>query len=338
MSKCRSKLHLHIGRNKAGSTTLQRHWVKNLGGLQRAGITYAMFGQPCPPGVQAPTVESHHALIDLMQEHCAEAVLISHEGICCFSPDVTRAMANDLAALDVQVIFYVRPYREWVVSSYAFDVRMGIVTDDFDTYLDKIWPTISFWPAIEIWGEALGWRNVRVRSLHPLDLLEGDLVRDGDAAIGVALPVDGPVARANVSPSWMVVEMLRSIAAQDAPSGWSRNGQAVAEALHEYMDDTLKRLELSSNGANYLRREDSRLLIEAYNNDLATLYLKSQVPLQPDIGIDVEERSFLPSIEFVPSAILRKIQLQALEAKAAHLHPEAAEFVCLPDFNRLCEP
>ncbi len=336
MSKFKTKLHLHIGRNKAGSTTLQRHWVNNLDGLRRAGIAYAMFGQPCPPGVQAPTVANHHALIELIHEQSAEAVLISHEGICCFSLDITRAMANDLASLDVQVILYVRPYRDWVVSSYAFDVRMGIVSDDFDAYLNKAWPTISFWPTIEIWGEALGWSNVRVRSLHPRDLMEGNLVRDGDAAIGVSLPIGGLVTRENVSPSWMVVELLRSIAAQDAPSGWSRNGQAVAEALHEYMADALERFQFSSNAPNYLRLEDAKLLIDIYNNDLAALYAKGHVSLQPDIGPDLQERPFLPSIEFMPSAILRETQLNALKAKAAHLHPEAAAFVLLPEFDRLC--
>src|SRR5271168_4995399 len=137
-------LYLHIGRNKAGSTTLQNYWIAQASELRRAGVQYALFGQPSPPGSGLPTFPTHALLADFVRAEPGRAVLVSHEVICCFTPGVTRALASDLASLNLQLIFYVRPYRDWVLSSYNFDVRTGFNGRDFDRYLEDLRPLISF--------------------------------------------------------------------------------------------------------------------------------------------------------------------------------------------------
>jgi hypothetical protein len=329
-------LYLHIGRNKAGSTTLQNHWVTHADALRQAGIDYVLFGQPSPPGSELLTFPSHRLIADFARGQRGRSVLVSHEVISCFPPEVTRNMAADLSDLNVRVIFYVRPYRDWVLSSYNFDVRTGFNKRDFDSYLQNIQPTISFWPMLEVWGEAIGWQNVRVRSLHPRDLQGRDLIGDSDAALGVTLPPSNLDDRVNTSPSWMVIELLRTIVDREPSGGWNRTGLAVAEALHGYTDAAIEACGATASRVTYLTPRQARGLQDLYNRDLAAIAARTGLPLQPDDIEQPPDRAFLPTAAEVPKNVMRTILEQALETDAARLHPEAATFVATALFGELC--
>ncbi len=333
----RSSLLIHIGRNKAGSTTLQTYLERNAARLRAFGVDYALFGQPASPDGSLPSFSTHRDIAAFARVRAGRSVLVSHEGLCCFPLDLTRVMATDFAELDTQVIFYVRPYSEWVLSSYNFAVRTGCNAKDIDAYLSDISRDVSFWPMLDIWGETLGWERIRVRSLQPADLKDGDLVADFLAALRLD-PTPEPLAeRANVSPSWWVIEMLRLVAQPGPATGWTQAGRAVAEELHRLTDLATVRAGLSCPPACYLSSAQTQSLRMLYNSDLARVANKTGMQLQLDRPGCSAERSFVPSAKEVPRSLLRTIRALATETENARLHPEAAAFVLSNSFQEVCD-
>ena len=336
MVEAEPTLYLHIGRNKVGSTTLQAHFDSHVADLRDNGIDYVFFGQPSPAGSGSPSFVSHHELLAYARGRPGRRVLVSNEGLCCFSPEFTRIMAVDFARIDTRVLLYVRPYREWVLSSYNFEVRTGFNCDDFDDYLARVEAAVGFWPNLEVWGEALGWDKVRVRSLHPADLVGGDLVGDCMAAMGLPGAPARAAGRANVSPSWWAVEVLRLVRGSGPARGWSHADLAVAQVLHHLTDVAVESSGLRCPAVQYTSRAQAERLGGRYNRDLAVLADKTGTRLQPDLVGSLGERDFVPSARHVPKRILRLIRELALAAETARLHPEAAAFVGLPGFRDLC--
>ncbi len=326
-------LYLHIGRNKAGSSTLQSYFRDNAAALREAGVQYALFNQPSSPGCALPTFATHRDISGFVLAQPGGSVLVSHEGLCCFTRDMTRIMAADLAKLDLRVIFYVRPYTDWIVSSYCFDVRMGINGRDFDRYLDWMHPAISCWPTLEIWGGTIGWDRLHVRSLNPLDLHGGDLLSDCLTAIG--LPAVQSTGRENASPNWMIVELLRLVVGRDAASGWDTTRLAIAEALHELADMAIDASATPRTPARYLTPRQAHTLAALYNDDLARLTRYTGVNLQDDRRVVATGRDAPPSAGWIPQPVLRGIKSLALRPAYARVHPEIAEFVSSPAYSDL---
>ena len=333
----RPRLYLHIGRNKAGSTTIQAFCLERAEQLKAAGVQYALFGYPPPPGGGVPSFPSHHPLADFVRAQSGGAVLVSHEGICCFPAELTRSMASDLSDLDVRVIFYIRPYREWVVSSYSFDVCIGFNGRDFDRYLESLSERISFRPMLEIWGEVLGWDKIRVRSLHPADLEGGDLVTDFMAAMEVEVASPRSVERLNTGASWMTVELVRTVLGRDEALGWDPQGRTIARTLSYHLEMAVADHGEGGGEVNYLTRGQAQALAGLYNDDLAFIAERTGVRLQAEATGDLPDRRFLPSAERAPRALMRLVRQRASEPAAARLHPDVADFVNRPAFRAYCE-
>lgn len=306
------KLFLHIGRNKVGSTTLQKTWLRNIDTLRTAGIQYAMFGQTSPPGHDFPSFASHLEMAQHVESHPDTATLVSHEGLCCFLPVFAKAMATDLARLNVRILFYVRPYRDWVVSNYAFNILLGLQRGDFDSYLEALGDAARFWPALEVWGEAIGWDRVRVRSLHSDDLVAGDLATDGMVAIGLDPQAIDPTPPQNGSPIWVSTEIVRFL------SGGASIHQPIDEhslsdirGLADIVDHEVRRaasaLGVPLERRSYLTADQSARLRALYDHDLDLLALRTGRQLRRD-DLDTPPRLFMPSAEHVPPALLETLK------------------------------
>jgi hypothetical protein len=326
-------LFLHIGRNKAGSTTLQDFFASHAPWLTRSGVDYVLCGRLHEPGSGLRTLPE---MADVLAEFHAgdRSMLVSDEMISAFPPEVSRQAAAVFRGVNVQVLLYVRPYRDWVRSSYGFDVRIGYNALDFDAYLKRIAASLSFWPNLQIWAEAVGWERIRVRSTDPGDLQGGTLVLDCLAAMGLQAPADEQPDRSNAMPNWMVVELLRLAASQHADGGWSFAGRAIAEALHELAEAAVA--ETAENApASYLTSAQGLDLAAHYNRDLDLLAQHTGTRLQPDNAGHALERVFLPAARDIPQAVLRHIAAHASSADYARLHPEAAGFVASSAFTDL---
>ena len=312
------RLFLHIGRNRAGSTTLQSHWLRNVDALLAQGVQYALFGQASPPGLELQSFSSHMELAAHLRRHPDRSILISHEGLCCFQRDFAKALASDLASLDLQVLFYVRPYRGWAVSDYSFNVLIGWQTGSFDDYLETLGGAVSFWPALEVWGEAVGWDRVRVRSLHPGDLVGGDLICDGMAAIGLPPLAHAAAPRENATPNWVSVELVRALLAEAAEGVRPADRFSTADILTagERIDHQVRVAEAVEGPvgrAAYLTQSQSLSLATLYNDDLARVADRTGVRLSPDSLDVIKARPFLPSAARVPYGLRRSIQRSLLE-------------------------
>jgi len=327
-------IYLHIGRNKAGSTTLQEFFAAQAHWLSAHGVDYVLHGHMRHTGGGLRNAASmSDALAALRAGN--RSILVSDEMISAFPAAISRAAAQQLRGADVQVLLYVRPYRDWVRSSYGFDVRIGYNARDFDAYLGHIGPAISFWPNLRIWGDTLGWDRLRVRSTASRDLQGGTLALDCLAAMGVPPPAAPPPDPSNTMPNWIAIELLRLAAAGHADAGWTYTGRAIAEALHELADEALVAAGNDMPPAHYLTPAQSRDLAALYNRDLADLARHSGTRLQPDDAGDPPERPFLPAAGYIPPIILRRIAERASSAEYARLHPEAAAFVASSAFTGL---
>ena len=316
MTSLPSKLFLHIGRNKAGSTTLRASWLRKVEALQAAGIQYALFGQPNPSGFNLPSFSSHMELIAYLERRPDRSVLISNEGLCCFDKTFARSMAEDLSKLDVLLLFYVRPYTSWAVSDYTFNVLIGEETRNFDEYLTALGDNVGFWAALEVWGEAIGWDRLRIRSLHPDDLSGGDLGDDGLAALGIA-PLDhAPAPMENAAPAWISTEILRAVLTDgDKQLPTARFALSEILALSEWIDLQVRiaasELGLSLDRGAYITLEQALRLEDLYNADLDRVESKTGTKLRKDDMSNYKGRTFLPSIAHVPRQITEYLRRSA---------------------------
>jgi hypothetical protein len=330
----RPGLVLHVGRNKAGSTTIQDFCAARADWLAAHGVTYALLGHLAGSVPGLPSFDTHHGLADFARR-AGGCVFASNEMLAAFPPALIADVARGLAGLDVQILLYVRPYRAWLLSCYGYEVRCGRHGADFDAFFDRNLAGVSIWPAARAWGEALGWDRVRVRSTLPEDLAGGDLVLDCLAALGLPPPPYDTPAHSNVGPHWMALELLRLAVGRDQAEGWDFQGRAVAEALHERADEAIHAGARQDEQASYLRPDQARRLADCYNRDIQRLRDVTGISLATDDAAAGGERPFLPSAAHVPADIVRRIAEAARQPDAATLHPELAAFVRSPGFAGL---
>jgi len=304
-------IHLHIGRNKAASTTLQDFCVEHQAELLSAGIRYLNFG--------------HMAQNDPNTQGCAtgedlagwvgttgETVLVSNEFMFGWPPEYTWAMARALKGLPVQVHAYVRDYRTWLPSLYAQDVKLGEEGRDFESFADAMSPKVSAWPMLETWGEAVGWAALRVRTLDPRSLHGGTIVSDLIQALGVDLPQTrlASVPRRNTSPGWMELEVIRAARARFDDATWRAVGLPSAQTLATLMAETHTLAgERPEPPTRYMLVDRAGALGELYKGDLARISAHTGHDLPP-----VEPMSPPPHLS---APVLRQASPQLLRLWAA---------------------
>ncbi len=309
---------LHIGRNKAGSTTIQDYCLAQRDALLREGVRYVLFGHAANsvPGLDGfPYVPqlAEHALL-----HRGQTILVSNEFMSVWPAEYTQSTAHDLAGLDVRVLLYIRPYTAWVRSSYAFDVRCGRVRQDFDSYVEFLRPRISVWPALCTYGECFGWRNVRVRVLDARLMRGEGLLGDFREALGLrAEPVASPVA--NSAPHWAVLETLRALAPIDAEAGWPASLVAPIEALSTKLAACATAHADALPEPAYLTANEAAWLDQLYHEDLARIGAVVAMPASVSPAPAVRQGP-CPSWALLPASFLRDA------AQAASADPLTAPF------------
>jgi len=314
------RIYLHIGRNKAGSTSLQDFFLAEREALAAAGLRYCLFGhlKDSAPGVLG--FETQFELAAHANTGTERAYLVSNEFLFGWPREYTDSMVAGLAGFDLRVIAYIRPYGAWVCSAYAEEVKKGWNSRDFDRYLDWLGPRISAWPYLQGWGEALGWDRVRVRSIDPRDLDGGELIGDCLSALDLDPALARGTIRSNRAPDWPVLEMLRALVDADNEIGWSEAARRVAEPLQALMEDCLA--EAPVPPADYLTAEQARGLADLYNRDLDCLAEWTGVRLQPERPSG-RTRAALPGFDRIPMALLRQWARRASAPDFRNAHPEA---------------
>lgn len=320
---------LHIGLHKAGSTTVQTYLRDNAAALADAGVLYPAIGR-------AERSIAHHRLaadlrageadhdqwaeiLALAAANPDKRVVISSEGFQSADPAQVR---ERLGEHPVKVFCYHRDAAQRFVSIYGHGVKNGFRTTDFDqafanqfamkrTYIGE---------TLKGWADAFGAQNVRVRSLNPSCLTDGDLMADVFEVLGLGADAETrlglkPVGSHNVSPGWKALEVLRAVYADLGPGRpdpeTTAEGRTARGALLRRSLQAEARLGLQGKG-NYLTEEQMRRLVELEDNDIASMQDAGidcrLVPISPD---GFTPREFLPEYARVPAeeaaALLREL-------------------------------
>ncbi len=315
------RIYLHIGRNKAGSTSLQDFFLAERERLAAAGLRYCLFGHlhDSVPGVLG--FPNQLALADHVRTAPERTYLVSNEFMFGWPLDYTDSMATWLAEFDVRIIAYIRPYGAWIRSAYADAVKNGENSRDFDRYLDWMRSRISAWPYLQGWGEAFGWDRIRIRSLDPRDLAGGELLGDCLTALGLDPALATGARRSNQAPDWPVVEMLRQLIPRDDEAGWRPEDRRIADPLRGLMTDCLA--ETPVPPIEYLTAAQAQSLVELYNRDLDRLAERTGVALQPERPTG-RDRGAAPDFQQIPADLRARWAARAAVPAFVRDHPEAA--------------
>lgn len=313
----RSRIILHIGRNKAGSTSIQDACLASRDRLALQGIGYGLFGHLWDSDNKLPGWRTFDALADHALRFPERSWLVSNEFMSAWPTDYTREAERALRRCDVRIVAYVRRYDQWVRSAYAEDTRTGLNRQDIDIYLAHMRPRVSALPNLRDWAECFGWERMRVRSLDPADLVGADLLTDFAEAIGL----NGPLAHVrpgNVAPHWIELEVIRALAGQ-CPEP---DGTGYDRAIIRPLADLLRRIGGDPPDAPYLTADQIDGLLALYNADVETLGHHGQA-LTP-IADRPTPRNYLPGLARIPDDIMMAFFEAAAAADFASALPEAA--------------
>jgi len=310
-------IYLHIGRNKAGSTTLQDFCLRNLDVLEQNGIRYALYShlKDSVPGVLGFAHQLY--LRDYALAHPDVNILISSEWMFYFDDFHTGSMADALRGLPVRIIAYIRPYDSWICSSYAQDIRSGESRDDFDTYFESLRPRLTVWPCLQRWGERFGWDNIIVRLIDRQNTPWDRIIEDFLTALGLDPDIGAPVPASNQGTHWAVTELLRALAG----SGVS---PADTRELISLLQTSLQANPGVGRAIQYLTQAQAQELAEKYQDDIAKINAFTNAGIDPEPLQVLPERLFLPSFRLLPAPILADFAARAGARRFMALHPNAS--------------
>ena len=318
-SCARPRIVLHIGRNKAGSTTIQDACLGERPALSAQGVDYVLFGHLAASREDTPGFPTFETLRAHAIAHAGRTLLVSNEFMFGWPDAFTEAAAGVLRDCDVQILAYVRRYDDWIVSAYAEETRKGMNLRDIDAYVDWMGPRISAWPYLSKWAEGFGWDALRVRPLDARALRGGELMSDFAEALGVA-PFQGSPRPSNPSPHWLELELVRRLAERNGDTEWSGVGHAEAEPLLAELRPLLDGVE----SASYLRRQTRSRLLALYAADLARIAEAAGDVLAAPAPAEGPEAARAPCFEHAPAALLDAFFARTTDAGFGARHPEAS--------------
>lgn len=189
-------IHLHIGLNKTGTSSLQDFFRMNAQALwDEAGLCYPQAGRDGGPahhalskwlkspkgieaGAEAPMVA---ALLGELRG--AQSAVISSEDFHTHGPRSTAQLARLLAGHEVKVYLYLREHVAYLSSWYQQNVQATHLSCAFDTFCYFTRKPLA--KIAEQWAQAFGRERVQVALYERPALVGGDIVQDFAARIGL---------------------------------------------------------------------------------------------------------------------------------------------------------
>ena len=202
------RLYLHIGLPKTGSTAIQRFFKVNRDALEERGVLYPLSGRPKKPGssTDSPRLNHHPLALEILSppedvrdsawpELLAElrgakedVALVSSEVFDYLRADSQfAAVRSHLQGLDVKVIVYVRRQDEYLASYYCQWVYRRGESHRFEEFRRLPVVEANYQKLLSRWEEAFGREALIVRPYERSALVNGDVIDDICAQIGVNL-------------------------------------------------------------------------------------------------------------------------------------------------------
>ncbi len=310
-------IYLHIGRNKAGSTTIQDFCLRNLDVLEQNGIRYALYShlKDSVPGVLG--FQHQLDLKDYAHAHPDVNILISHEWLFNLEEIHIESVTAALRGLPVKIIAFIRPYHSWVCSSYAQDIRSGESRSDFDVYFESLRPRFAVWPCLQRWGQRVGWDRMIVRLIDRQNTPWERITEDFMTAIDLQPDIGVPVPTSNQGTHWAITELLRALAGSEI-------GPGETQALVNVLQKSLHANPDVVPDMQYLTQAQGQELAEIYADDIARINAFTGAGLAPERLPVLPRRPFLPAFRHLPQALLVDFAARAGAEDFMSIHPEAA--------------
>jgi len=237
---------IHIGANKAGSTSLQRAFSLHADALKRHGLYYINTGRAfrgdridrhigfrfamTPANMEVLGILPQHGLnsardrlnfnIEFARSFEQEisslppdgTVVISDEDLFNFSSEALAEKSRNFLASHfsrISIVFYVRRPDKYVASFYSQHVKMGgamTLVEVVDDYLGYR----RYHEVLEDWIKAFGIQNIKLGVCEKDFLHEGNIVSDFCQILGISPDFDTDIAL-NTSLSALGCDALRII-------------------------------------------------------------------------------------------------------------------------------
>jgi len=315
----RPRVVLHVGRSKAGSTTIQDFCRAAHRDLAAQGVDYVMFGhlKDAEPGI--PGFGTFEELASFAAANPGRTVLVSNEFMFAWPVDFSRSAAAALGGCNVSIVIYLRPYDGWVQSAYTEETRHGRNIRAIDGFMDGYPLRTSAWDYLEGWGGSFGWDRLHLGSLAPGGLSGGELMTDFAGALGLPL-AGGQVARRNTAPHQAVLELSRRLAAANSEIDW----QGVDRTETDPLIAAMAAASAGRPQSPYFTLAQRKALIDLYNADLDRIARHGGLRLPPAAAPADPEREFEPSFERTAPEILDSFFAETLSPAFAGRYPAAA--------------
>jgi len=297
----RSKLFLHIGSPKTGSTYLQATASRRRGELGETGLLYpaaterghghhdvAFLLSGDYPGWATPQDKPLHELGEELGAECrghAGDILISSENFYLFpNPEALRTFVADsgLAAdRDICIIVYLRRQDQMLVSWYNQMVKALGEDRPFEAVLPEIRELGDYPARLAVWAQTFGEDAIVARNFDAAVSAPGGLWTDFLRVMGRELDAPGEEPGengVNISLSRDLLEVQRII---------NRLPVSIEEkrAFHKTLMDLTAKGGAHFNDAPLLSNSERRSLFESYadsNARLSTSYTRDQPGFDTD--------------------------------------------------------
>lgn len=274
----RTRLIVHIGDPKTGSTSIQRALFDGTWSATGRSIAYPDMLNALPlakaltKGAPSDRASQFGKAADWLAQQSADIAVISSEHFAPVPPAVLKAAIQEFFpdyAASVQVIAYVRPHISRMLSSYTQRVKARGLQQDFDSFcrsaVEK--QRFHYTPRFLAWQAEFGTSFI-LRPMVRANLYRGDVVADflrhtlGSEDFTLAGAVE-----ANVAPTLDHLACLRQVHAAIKAAGI---GDEVRFTCGKYLAD---RLASTSPDGPRLRLPRALLaeLQQAYAEDAAQL-------------------------------------------------------------------
>jgi hypothetical protein len=220
----KSRLCLHIGPHKTGTTYIQNELFDNAKTLRDAGVNYVQTGINIQFGQHALVEElQKRKTLDLWRSALKEmrkfpVNIISSENFDRLSEEEVRELARKLEAFEVQVVYVVRRSDDLLISNWQESVKFGLHKTWSEDLLPQInrpfsSKVINHSKVLDIYEKNFP-GAIKILDFDALDGAGIDLVTALFGVIGQAVPFKIRSHRVNASLPMSLVELLRVLNAR----------------------------------------------------------------------------------------------------------------------------
>jgi hypothetical protein len=286
----KKKLFIHIGLNKAASTTIQTGLFENRRQLAGNGIFIPMTGKPPHRGAGHQNIaweiikhKRYRANLGGINELLVElestqlpTTIITSEYFSLFDQSQKKKLRRKLSNYSVIIIIYVRRQDKWLQSLWSEITKMGLCGATFEKYTQPknirrllgSFNASDYYDLVFKWGKFFGHDHIKVRVLEK-EWIVSHPFHDLLFTCGVDNYGDYPIPESmNVSPGIRTLETIRGLTVNLTSRGFTHPEIGkVASWVRKYGDQ---------NGWN---NQKLNLIDEAAYNKIMGLFEESNKKL-----------------------------------------------------------